>query len=528
MLMDFAGLIGIDLGTTFSCAARLTREGLPQTIPNREGDLITPSVLMLDEGLVVVGREAKRSECVYPDKTAVCVKRDMGDESYSKALGGNAWRPEILSALILKRIKADVEMRYGEVKYAVITVPAYFDDTRRKATQDAGRLAGLNVLDIINEPTAAALAFAFDSHLRRQGQIESFAGELTKKSMTALVYDLGGGTFDVSIVRMAPDRFETLATDGDVRLGGRDWDERLVNFLAEAFIDKHGSDPRQDPESLAFLYQAAEQAKHALTARTSTRVMVAHAAQRMSIDVTREQFERLSASLLIRTQMTTELVVESAGLTWADIDRVLLVGGMTRTPQVREMIRRISGKAPDCSLAADEVVAHGAAIHGGILLAKAAEAAGNADSDLLRHWAEFKTVDVNAHSLGVAVRTKTGYANSILIAKNSPLPISRTRVYHTSVANQRQVRVRVLEGEAHEAEACTQIGEFVLKGLPEGLPERAPIEVECRYGSDGRISVTGRDVTSGRLAETTIVRAGMLQDAELISEARQLEKLEIV
>jgi molecular chaperone DnaK len=526
--MDFSGLIGIDLGTTFSCAARLTREGLPQTIPNREGDLTTPSVLMLEEQMVVVGREAKRSECVYPDRTAVCVKRDMGDAAYSKALGGQAYRPEMLSAMILKRIKADAEARFGPVRYAVITVPAYFDDTRRKATQDAGRLAGLNVLDIINEPTAAALAFAFDAHLHRHGEIESFAGEFTKKNLTALVYDLGGGTFDVSIVRMAPDRFETLATDGDVRLGGRDWDERLVNFLAESFLEAHGSDPREDAESLAFLYQAAEQAKHALSARTSTRVMVAHAAQRMSIDVTREQFERLTASLLIRTQMTTELVVESAGLTWADIDRVLLVGGMTRTPQVREMIRRISGKAPDCSLAADEVVAHGAAIHGGILLAKAALATGGVSSELLRRWADFQTVDVNAHSLGVAVRTSVGYANSIVIPKNTPLPVSRTRVFHTGRANQRQVRVRVLEGEAHEAEACTQIGEFILKGLPPGLPERSPIEVECRYGTDGRIAVTGRDVTSGALAETTIVRQGMLQDAELATEARHLDLLDIV
>jgi molecular chaperone DnaK len=485
-------------------------------------------VLMIEGDTVIVGREAKRSECVYPDRTAVCVKRDMGEESYSKALHGAAYRPEILSAMILKRIKTDVEMRYGPVRHAVITVPAYFDDTRRKATQDAGRLAGLHVLDIINEPTAAALAFAFDSHVRREGPVEGFSDQLTKKELTALVYDLGGGTFDVSIVRMSPDRFATLATDGDVRLGGRDWDERLVDYLAGEFQKQHGADPRTDPESSAFLYQAAEQAKHALSARQSTRVMVAHAAQRMSIDITREEFEKLTASLLIRTQMTTELVVESAGLTWSDIDRVLLVGGMTRTPQVREMIRRISGKDPDCSLAADEVVAHGAAIHGGILLSRAARDSGAIDSELMRAWATFQTVDVNAHSLGIAVKAANGYANSILIPKNTPLPVARSRVYHTSIANQRQVRVRVLEGEAREADACSKIGEFVLKNLPAGLPERAPIEVECRYGADGRISVTGRDVTSNRLAETTIVREGKLEDRELTAEAQRLDKLQIV
>jgi molecular chaperone DnaK len=524
----FSGLIGIDLGTTFSCAARLTREGTPQTVPNREGELITPSVLLIEGKTIVVGREAKRSECVYPDRTAVCVKRDMGDEAYSRALGGDAFRPEILSAMILRRIKADYEMRHGPVRHAVITVPAYFDDTRRKATQDAGRLAGLQVLDIINEPTAAALAFAFDIHLRRHGSVEAFAEQLTKKEQTVLVYDLGGGTFDVSIVRMSADRFETLATDGDVRLGGRDWDERLVDHLAAEFRKQHQTDPRNDPESLAFLYQAAEQAKHALSARASTRVMVAHAAKRLSIEVTREEFKRLTASLLIRTQMTIEMVVESAGLTWSEIDRVLLVGGMTRTPQVREMIRRVSGRDPDCSLAADEVVAHGAAIHGGILLSRAARQAGSDDSELMRTWATFQAIDVNAHSLGIAVRTSFGYANSILIHKNTALPVARTRIYRTNVAGQRQVRVRVLEGEAREAEACSQIGEFVLRNLPEGLPERAPIEVECRYGADGRISVIGRDLTSGQLAETTIVRKGKLEDSELTAESQRLDQLQIV
>ncbi|MFN0054558.1 MAG: Hsp70 family protein [Planctomycetales bacterium] len=528
MPIDFSGLVGIDLGTTYSCAARLTREGTPQTVPNREGELITPSVLMLEEGVVVVGREAKRSECVYPDRTAVCVKRDMGDAAYHRKLQGEAFRPEVLSAIILRRIKADVETRFGPVRQAVITVPAYFDDTRRRATQVAGRLAGLSVLDIINEPTAAALAFAFDAHLRRQGQAATFADELTKKELTALVFDLGGGTFDVSIVRMSPQRFETLATDGDVRLGGRDWDERLVSYLAEEFQKAHRSDPRSDPESLAFLYQAAEQAKLALSARATTRVMVAHAAQRLSVDVTREQFEQLTASLLIRTQMTTELVVESAGLAWSDIDRVLLVGGMTRTPQVREMIRRISGRDPDCSLSADEVVAHGAAIHGGILLSRAARGAAGDSPGAGPAWADFQTIDVNSHSLGIAVRTPQGYANSILIPKNTALPVSRSRVYHTSSAHQRQVRVRVLEGEAREADACTQIGEFVLRNLPQGLPERSPIEVECRYGTDGRIAVLGRDATSGQLAETTIVRQGELLDDELAAEATRLEMLQIV
>lgn len=526
MPSNFSGLIGIDLGTTYSCVAYLSRDGVPMTVPNREGSLITPSVLMIEDGLAIVGNEAKRSECVHPDRTAVCIKRDMGTDAYAHSLGGRTYRPEVLSAIILKRLKADAETKLGPVEQAVITVPAYFDDTRRKATQDAGMIAGLKVLDIINEPTAAALAYAFDAHQRRSaGRLETFAERLSGRDLTALVYDLGGGTFDVSLVRMSPQKFETLATDGDVRLGGRDWDERLVDFVAEQFQKEHGSDPRTDPSSLAFLYQAAEQAKCSLSVRPTTRIMVAHAGQRMSVELTRSQFDELTSSLLLRTQMTAEMVVESAGLTWSDIDRVLLVGGMTRAPQVRDMLRKITGQDPDVSLSADEVVAHGAAIHGGILLCRSQD---GTDWGAFQDWLNFKAIDVNSHSLGIAVRTaKNGYANSILIPKNTQLPASKTRVYHTSVANQRQVRVRLLEGEATEADACVQIGEFLIQNLPPNLPERAPIEVECRYGSDGRIAVIGRDLTSGLLAETTIVRQSGLQDDALREEAQRIETLEI-
>lgn len=525
---ELTGLIGIDLGTTFSCAARLSREGVPQTIPNREGDLITPSVLVIEDHVVIVGREAKRSECVYPDRTAVCVKRNMGDVRYSKSLGGRNYRPEILSAMILKRIKTDVESRFGPVLHAVITVPAYFDDTRRKATQDAGRIAGLNVLDIINEPTAAALAFAFERRRRRKDQPLDLSKAVDEKPMTVLVYDLGGGTFDVSLVRISPERFETIATDGDVSLGGRDWDERLVDFMAVEFEKRYGCDPRHDAQSLACLFQEAEHVKHALSARSATRVLMTHDAKRLSLDLSRAQFESMTADLLLRTQTTSELVVENAGLTWQQIDRVLLVGGMTRLPSVREMIKRVSGREPDCSLSADEVVAHGAALHGGILLARAAAHDQSISNGALDIWIGVESTDVNSHSLGIAVRTPSGYANSILIPKNTALPVERSRIYHTSSINQRQVRLRVLEGEAHEADACVQIGEFVLAGLPADLPERAPIEVVCRYSADGRISVRGRDLTSGKLAETALVSQGRMEDSELCDEARNVDSLEIV
>jgi molecular chaperone DnaK len=231
---------------------------------------------------------------------------------------------------------------------------------------------------------------------------------------------------------------------------------------------------------------------------------------------------------LLRTEATTELVVESAGLTWSQIDRVLLVGGMTRVPHVREMVSRLSGRDPDCSLSADEVVAHGAALHGGLLLSRAAANGTQIAPSAMDIWVGFETVDVNSHSLGIAVRSPQGYANSILIPKNSPLPTESTRTYYTSSSNRRQVRVRVLEGEAHEADACVQIGEFVLSGLPPDLPERSPIEVVCRYSSDGRISVQGRDLSSGRLAETILVPQGRLDETELEREAKRVELLQIV
>ena len=526
---SWSGLIGIDLGTTYSCMSHLTREGVPTTIPNREGDLVTPSVILFEEdGHVVVGREAKRTECVLPDRTAVCVKRDMGEPFYHRLVAGQQMRPEVLSAMILKRLRIDAETRLGRVEQAVITVPAYFDDNRRRATQDAGRLAGLSVLDIVNEPTAAALAYAFESHLRQHGDARHFADQFARRPIHALVYDLGGGTFDVSVVRMQPDLFETLATDGDVRLGGRDWDQQLVDYAADQFRLEYGTDPRDDSESLASLFDVAEKAKHSLSVRESTRMLVMHDGRRFPLEITRAQFEQLTQMLLVRTETTCDLVIEAAGLTWADLDRVLLVGGMTRCTQVRNMLRRLTGKDPDVSLSADEVVSHGAVIHGGILLAKGMTAPQLAANEQMRPWTRVQMIDVNAHSLGVAVRNAAGgYSNSVVIPKNTRLPVSRLRTFRTRVASQKQVRVRVLEGEAFDADACVQIGEVVLSHLPDQLPEHSPIDVECHYGTDGRISVTGRDPVSGTAAETTIERQTFIEDAEMSRAAEMIAKLEI-
>ena len=527
--MAFSGFIGIDLGTTNSCVTRLRPDGTPVTIPNHEGDLITPSVVFIEDDLIIVGKEARRAAALLPSRAAVCIKRDMGLEEFSSSVAGQVHRPEVLSAMVLKRLKEDAEMKLGSVDSAVITVPAYFDDLRRKATQDAGRLVGLNVLDIINEPTAAALAYAFDTGLRNRPAADGFLQKLAGNGQTALVYDLGGGTFDVSLVRMSPELFETLATDGDVRLGGYDWDTRLVEYLADAFRKEYGSDPRDDDESLAYLYQAAEETKHALSARHSTRTLVMHAGQRMVATVTRELFANLTADLLTRTETTIELLMQAAGLSWSDIDRVLLVGGMTRSPQISDMLRQLSGQQPDISLAADEAVAHGAAIHGGILLSQREPLPAETETGYRKTWAGFATIDVNAHSLGIAVRdVGTGhYANSILIPKNTPLPASHTEIYRTHDENQRKVRVRILEGEALEADACRQIGVFDIEGLPTQISKGSPVEICCSYGSDGRISVVGKDITSGSTARITITRTGDMKEDEIDQSRCELDSLKI-
>jgi molecular chaperone DnaK len=525
----FTGLIGIDLGTTNSCVAYLRPDGTPLTIPNREGDLITPSVVYFEDDLIIVGKEAKRAGALSPESVAVCVKRDMGMPEFSHRVAGKRQRPEVLSALVLKRLREDAEAKIGPVTDAVITVPAYFDDLRRKATQDAGKLAGLNVLDIINEPTAAALAYAFDSEIHIGGRNGDFLSQLSTRPEITLVYDLGGGTFDVSLVRLSPDTFETLATDGDVQLGGYDWDTRLVHYLADQFHCEHGSEPCDDPESLAWLYQVAEETKLALSARQSTRALVMHDGKRSAVTVTRETFNELTADLLLRTETTAQLLIEGVELTWADVDRVLLVGGMTRTPQVTEMLRRVTGQQPDTSLSADESVAHGAAIHGGILRTKSGPQPVEPLIERQRQWARFTTIDVNAHSLGIAVRdVSTGlYGNSILIPKNTPLPVSQTEVYRTHDEHQRKVRVRVLEGEASDAEACRQIGVFDVEGLAPNLPKGSPIEISCSYTADGRIHVSGKDLTSGSTAQISIHRTGDMKADEIEKSRRELATMRI-
>jgi molecular chaperone DnaK len=355
----------------------------------------------------------------------------------------------------------------------VITVPAYFDEVRRKATQDAGYMAGLDVLDIINEPTAAAIAHGYQKgFLKRDGSAAA--------PQKLLVYDLGGGTFDVTVMEVRGHEFVALATDGDTHLGGWDWDRKLVDLVAEEFLRQHGLDPRSEPNAEGRLWRDCEDAKRTLSARAKATIGFDFRGQAIRLDATREQFEELTAELLDRTRLTTRLTLQAAGLLWKDIDHVLLVGGSTRMPMVARMLEQLTGKKPDGSVAVDEAVAHGAAIHAGNLLAK-----------LSGKRPPLAVRNVNSHSLGVVgtdpatLRRRT----AVIVPRNTRLPISATRVFRTQRAGQPTILVQIVEGESASPDDCTPIGKFTVRNLPANLPAETPVTIRFVYHENGRLAI---------------------------------------
>ncbi len=518
-------LVGIDLGTTFSAIATLDDHGQTVTLPNLDGEMLTPSAVLLDDSTAVVGQAARDVALERPQHVAMLIKRFMGHPRFAHAIGAREFRPETLSAILLRKLVQDAEHRIGPVSKAVITVPAYFDDTRRKATKDAGRIAGLEVLDILDEPTAAALAYSFQG--REAGLLDP-AKNLPDQHRIVLVYDLGGGTFDVTLVRLSQRQFQSLAIEGDVRLGGKDWDDRIVDHAATRFLAQHGDDPRRDPLSLAALNQAAERAKRTLSKVSQTSITCTHAGKMLSVPLTRAEFESLTRDLLTRTRLTTQQVLRQAKLGWEAVDRVLLVGGSTHMPMTRQMLQDISGKVPDNSLAVSEVVAKGAAIHAGIVAARSGPPDRDSLSAPLRTALEqVVEINVNSHSLGIEVKQGQERLNDILVPKNTQLPTAASRVYRTVSDNQVRVRVNVLQGEASQAEACISIGECWVEGLPPQLPRSSPIQVRCGVGSNGLVDVMALDMTSGKMARAEIHRASGLSEQEIAREAEWLRTLNI-
>jgi molecular chaperone DnaK len=515
-------VIGIDLGTTFCAVATLDEHGQPVTLPNRDGEILTPSaVLILDDQTAIVGQPALDVALEQPQNVATLIKRQMGRPQYDRPINNRIFRPEVLSAIILRKLAQDAAMRLGRVDKVVITVPAYFDDTRRKATQDAGRIAGLDVIDILDEPTAAALAYCLQPSPGTSRPADP------DQPQNVLVYDLGGGTFDVSIVRLTRTRFQTLAIEGDVFLGGKDWDDRIVEHVANLFKQQYGEDPREHPLSLVALQSAAERAKRNLSKLPQTTITCSHNGKVLSVTLTRAEFEKLTNYLLLRTRTTTQAALTQAGLTWEQVDRILMVGGSTHMPMTSQMLRQLSGKQPDNSLAVSEVVARGAALHAGIAAARAEQTAHLLDHEALDALGDVVEISVNAHSLGIEVRHHNERINDILIRKNTQLPASASRIYRTATEHQSRVRVKVLQGEAHQAEACISIGECWIDDLPPELPKGSPVQVQCKVGADGIVSVVAKDLTSGKTARATLHRQSGMTEEEIAAAAQWVQSLNI-
>ena len=504
--------VGIDLGTTYSSIARLSPDGQPTSLLNADGRNITPSVVLLgDDGQVVVGPTFERSSQESADHIVEAVKRQMGNKDYFVVYQNKKLSPEFISALILKKMKQDAEKAIGPIANAVITVPYYFNDVRRKATQDAGRIAGLNVVDIINEPTAATLAYAW-----MKGELGR--SDLKQEAKTILVYDLGGGTFDVTVVRYTPTQFRVLATDGDVMLGGIDWTKRITDHVAEQFARKFSEDPRQDAEAMRDFSANCEDAKRALSTKTQVPLTVYFRGKTLSLQFTRKDFERMTSDLLQRTRDTTELVLQQAGVEMGTLQEVVLVGGSTYMPAVEIMLAEVCHRQPlrDLSLLRpEEAVAQGAAIHAAILEARENRGVAGLSALVTNRLRSVKTSDVNSHSLGVKVSSptdKTKKINHIMIPKNSQIPFNVSQRFVTNTANQKSIHVYILEGDATDPDACTQIGDFRILDLPANLPAGSPVEITYSYDSNGRIHAAAKELASNRVSTTEIVRDSGLSE----------------
>ncbi len=490
-------IIGIDLGTTNSCVSVL-EGGEPVVIPNAEGNRTTPSIVAFTkDGERLVGETAKRQAITNPNRTITSIKREMGTD-HKVEIDGQKYNPQDISAMILTKLKNDAESYLGEkVTEAVITVPAYFSDAQRQATKDAGRIAGLEVKRIINEPTAASLSYGLDK---------------TETQQKIMVYDLGGGTFDVSILEIGDGVFEVLATSGNNMLGGDDFDKVVLDFLAESFQKENGIDLRKDNMSHQRLKEAAEKAKKELSSMNTTNVNLpfitatAEGPLHLNMDITRAKFDSLTAHLVNDTIKPIEKAMKDAGITSSDLNQVILVGGSTRIPAVQEAVKKMTGKDPHKGINPDECVAVGAAVQGGVLTGEV--------KDVL-------LLDVTPLSLGIETQ---GRVFTKLIERNTTIPTKKSQIFSTAADNQTAVDIHVLQGERSMAADNTTLGNFQLDGIPparRGIPQ---IEVTFDIDANGIVNVSAKDLGTGKEQHITITSSTNMSEEEIKKRVEEAEK----
>jgi molecular chaperone DnaK len=513
--------VGIDLGTTFSAVAHIDGYGKPQIIPNAESERITPSVILFDRNNVVVGTIARNSAVAEPEKIVDFIKREMGKpkEQFHREFGSVIYSAEELSALIVKKLIIDAERYLKEpVTDAVITVPAYFNDAERTATITAGQLAGLNVLQIVNEPTAAALAYGLDK---------------LDEDQTIFVFDLGGGTFDVTIMRIENHELHIIATNGDHRLGGKDWDDVIVNHVAEEFDRQHGENPLLDLQSYQDLQTRAVAAKLQLSSRKNTAIVHNHHGKSVKADLSRAEFEKRTRHLVEKCKTICEIVMQEANMKWDKIDKTLVVGGMTRMPMVREMIGQLS-KAPVVSdVNPDEAVAIGAAIQATLSILREEEVTGErvlADTTRqqfsCRDGRLIQVNDITSHTLGVVLWDEGNLEEYVypMIKKRTSIPASARNSFGTAAANMQHALVKVVEGESSLPDECTPLGICDVE-LPPFLPKGSPVELTYRYNANQVLEVAVE--ACGSQSKVKIERNTGLAPSEIEKAISGLGKLNV-